>query len=104
MGETEGMEELIEKLCHLMKAKSIDKLTLKAKESSEVLQISPKELEKLRQPKSSVESPIPSGKTTILGNLVNLAQTEGMSNRAPTLNETSRSDWILDSGASTRHR
>jgi hypothetical protein len=36
----------------------------------------------------------------ILGNFVNLAQTEkGISNQAPS-NEVSRTNWILDSGAS----
>jgi hypothetical protein len=41
-----------------------------------------------------------SGKTTVLGNFVNLAQTEeGVSNRASMLDGTSCSRWILDSGA-----
>jgi hypothetical protein len=62
----------------------------------------PKEIEKLRQPKKSMEIPKHHGKTTVLGNCVNLAYTEeGISSRAPTLNEISCSRWILDSGAST---
>jgi hypothetical protein len=64
-----------------------------------------KEIDKLKQPKKSVEIPKQSGKTKILENFVNLAQMEeGISNQAPTLNGTSCSSWILDSGASSRHR
>jgi hypothetical protein len=49
MGETEGIEKLLEKLHQLMKVKKVDNLTLTANGSSEVLQISAKELKKLRQ-------------------------------------------------------
>jgi hypothetical protein len=53
----------------------------------------------MRQPMSA-ESTKQSGKSMILGNFVNLAQTEkGISNQAPS-NEVSRTNWMLDSGAS----
>ena len=103
MGENQQIEKLLEKLDQLMKAKTVNNLTLMVKGTDEVLQISAKELKKLRQLKQSATSPKQSGRTTILGNLVNLAQTEkGISSQASTSasSKTCRSSWILDSGAS----
>ena len=77
MGENQTIEKLLEKMTQLLK-----------------------EIEKLRQSRESAEIPKQSGKTTVLGNCVNLAQTEeAISSQAPALNGTC-SNWILDSGAS----
>jgi hypothetical protein len=93
------MEKVLEKLHNLMKVKN--NLTLMAKESGEVLQISAKELVRLIQSNKNSESLKESGRATISSNSINLAQTkEGISNRAPLVNETYGSNWILDSGAS----
>jgi hypothetical protein len=64
---------------------------LTAKGSSEVLDIL-EELEKSSHLKKDLGNPKQSGKTTNLDNFINLA---------PTSNELSRSNWILDLGAST---
>jgi hypothetical protein len=81
MAETQGIEKVLEKLAQILTGKG----------SSEVLDIL-EELEKSSQLKKDPGIPKQSGKTTNLGNFVNLA---------PTSNEVSRSNWILDSGAST---
>jgi hypothetical protein len=102
MGENRDIEQLLDKLAELFKAKDKDTLILTAKGSGEVLEFSTKDLETLRKANRSAERANQSGKTTVLGNFVNLAQIEeGISNQAPTLDETSRSNWILDSGATT---
>ncbi len=66
MGEIEGVEKLIEKLHQLMKARNLDTLTVTSKESSEVLQISAKELDKMRQSIKNAESSKSSGKRRFL--------------------------------------
>jgi hypothetical protein len=81
MAETQGIEKVLEKLAQILTAKG----------SCEVLDIL-EELEKSSQLKKDPGNPKQSGKTTNLGNFVNLP---------PTSNEVSRSNWILDSGAST---
>ena len=59
MEENQKIEKLLEKMTQLLK-----------------------EIEKLRQSRESAEIPKQSGKTTVLGNFVNLAQTEeGISSR-----------------------
>jgi hypothetical protein len=73
-----------------------------AKGSSEVLEISTKDLDKTRQSKRSAQRAIQSENTTILGNVVNLAHVESDApNHASSSNGTSCSNCILDSGAST---
>jgi hypothetical protein len=80
MGKTQGIE-VFEKLAQILTAKG----------SSEVLNIL-EELDKSSQLKKDPGNPKQSGQTTNLGNFVNLA---------PTLNEVSCSNWILDSRAPT---
>jgi hypothetical protein len=73
-----------------------------AKGSSEVLEISTNDLDKIRQSKRSAERAIQSEKMTILGNFVNLARVESDApNHASSSNGTSCSNCILDSEAST---
>ena len=76
MGENQNIEQLLDKLAELFKVKIKDRLIAMAKESNEVLEISTKDLEKMRQSERSADRVIQSGKTTILGNSVNLAQTK----------------------------
>ena len=76
MGENQNIEQLLDKLAELLKVKIKDRLIAMAKESNEVLEISTKDLEKIRQSKRSAERVVQSGKTKILGNSVNLAQIE----------------------------
>ena len=81
MGENRDIEQLLDKLAELFKAKDKDTLILTAKGSGEVLEFSTKDLETLRKANRSAERANQNGKTTILGNFVNLAQIkEGISN------------------------
>ena len=76
MGENQNIEQLLDKLAELLKVKIKDRLIAMAKESNEVLEISTKDLEKMRQSERSADRVIQSGKTKILGNSVNLAHLE----------------------------
>ena len=60
MGKIQGIEKLLEKLHNLMKV-NIENLTLMAKESGEVLQISYKELIQFIQANKNFGSPKESG-------------------------------------------
>jgi hypothetical protein len=69
------IEQLLKKLDHLMKAKIVDRIFFSGKGSNKVFQISSNELEKMRKPMSAGGTK-QSGKSMILGNFVNLAQTK----------------------------
>jgi hypothetical protein len=63
MEEIQGIEKFLEKLHQLMIVKGMDKLTLMAKESSKVLDISTQELEKLRQLKRDLPNKVGNNKS-----------------------------------------
>jgi hypothetical protein len=62
MEEIQGIEKFLEKLHQLMIVKGMDKLTLMAKGSSKVLDISTQELEKLRQLKRDLPNKVGNNK------------------------------------------
>lgn len=91
MGDHQDIEHLIEKLAEMIKVRNKSYLVLITQGSNEFLEVSAEDSEKIRPSKRS-------GKTTVLGNLAQIEK--DFSNQAPTANEYSHSNWILDSGAS----